>query len=871
MNYSARHSIRSGNWELAAVHVVTPGNTSIWVHPEQGLNLVYGRNGVGKSFLIDGMKHLLALGSTEHPRNKFSDTQPLVRGFVRLEHDLLMEELFCAAVKDLANRRAWSNRKEWEAAREVSNWQSTPTSSKEIVLSGALGSPLDWQLFADGLRRKVNEVVQTLLEHLDDDASDPAEAGNPDAHSGRSPYEVVAPLLHNLRWLESLTKGLSETLSARFKYWRDLNADEILADLERFGFNPKHLDSDVVIDPSFENLSFSQLLEIHAWDLLTDLERVLNTPAGDVEWSLWVPVDDLPRETTAPARDFVAEPDRLIQTVAQALRIATENPTLWIERREDLSWNVGLAVRYSDFEVEDGPVNRLRRLLTTRDITDEGTLRAIAVLGESRVAWIVDHTLSVDRETAFNSPETPTGYLPLAPYRPLCATEVPLFWAVDLDRPVDMLEVAKDLLTFAVGYSRFGADRNGDATVMLSRFRDQSVLELPRLAKIEGLLGEINQLLRRLDLDVAGVRFSVSTDLGEWSRGEAASLTFQTAHSDKWLPFSLLSSAQQAWVSIVMAIVAARPFVAPILLADEPDSGIHERAAHSVFQFLTGSGFDGFVSSHSVSALRQAMGHLLHLYVDSTGVARLERPGLGSDVEAAAKRLGTTPFDLLSLKRAIILVEGSHDAEVVRRLVSLSQDPLLPERLLVAPMRGVKNVVSAADSVILTEFTDLHVIVVVDNASASALSTAMSAMVASLSQGMSIDKAFHQSGLARLGDRGTFEERVLTDLLHRTAQRGLLHRFHVCPLPTADIIELLPEDAFGLTASWSDLRADFRHESSGAPQREDFKDWLRRTRSAQISTAKIGRAFERLDYVPEPLAVLLHEIEIAAALPVLDR
>jgi hypothetical protein len=186
-------------------------------------------------------------------------------------------------------------------------------------------------------------------------------------------------------------------------------------------------------------------------------------------------------------------------------------------------------------------------------------------------------------------------------------------------------------------------------------------------------------------------------------------------------------------------------------------------------------------------------------------------------------------------------------------------------------MRGIKNVVSAADSAILTEFTDLHIIVVVDNASAAKLSVAADKLGALLAAGMSVDQAFRQSGFKDISESRSFEERVLADLALRSAQRGLLHRFHICPLPTEDIIELLPESAFGLNRSWSELRAEFRRDSQHGAKRHDFKDWLRAHHSAQISTARIGRAFGNLDDLPDPLGALLREIEVVSALSELDR
>jgi len=95
----------------------------------------------------------------------------------------------------------------------------------------------------------------------------------------------------------------------------------------------------------------------------------------------------------------------------------------------------------------------------------------------------------------------------------------------------------------------------------------------------------------------------------------------------------------------------------------------------------------------------------------------------------------------------------------------------------------------------------------------------------------------------------------------------MLDRFHVFGLGRKDVIEYLPASAFGLTDGWEKLRSDF--DQFRDTERLDFKDWLRRERSAEISTRRIRSAFDSLDSVDSELLQLLSEIEIRAAVSAL--
>lgn len=312
-----------------------------------------------------------------------------------------------------------------------------------------------------------------------------------------------------------------------------------------------------------------------------------------------------------------------------------------------------------------------------------------------------------------------------------------------------------------------------------------------------------------------------------------------------------------------MRLVAAQKTNSRVLiLADEPDRSLHERAAHNAMAALGDSGLDVIVSSHSVAALRTRNATLHHLEVDANRRRTVSEVAVGNDVLVAAERLGTTPYDLLSLKRMIVLVEGAHDEAVIGRLLSLSDNKLLSDRVLIAAMRGVKNVVTAADSVLVTEFSELSLLVVVDNGRNDVFKPILSELRELDSAGASEKELKKILTIHRKGHDASFEERMLFDLLERAIHRGVLRRLDLFALSVGDVIELLPAVGFGSSLSWEELRKQYQRSGF----RTDFKDWLRETQQISVSVRTIEEAFDKSDSVHPELTRLLQEIELGCSI-----
>jgi hypothetical protein len=180
----------------------------------------------------------------------------------------------------------------------------------------------------------------------------------------------------------------------------------------------------------------------------------------------------------------------------------------------------------------------------------------------------------------------------------------------------------------------------------------------------------------------------------------------------------------------------------------------------------------------------------------------------------------------------------------------------------------VRNLAGAADWLIVSDFTDLHVVVVCDNGRHDTIAPVLDQARMLAGEGLSPRRVVRECGLAQLAQRASSEERALVDLIERAIIRNATHRIHLYLLPWPDIIELLPPSSFGLAQPWSALRREY---ARAGVKPVDFKSWLRATRNAGISMRSIGKAFDELDTVPEPLHGLLREIEVVSSLAPLDR
>jgi energy-coupling factor transporter ATP-binding protein EcfA2 len=390
---------------------------------------------------------------------------------------------------------------------------------------------------------------------------------------------------------------------------------------------------------------------------------------------------------------------------------------------------------------------------------------------------------------------------------------------------------------------------------------------LQRLQQQVALAGEDLSLL---DLGLGALRLKVPNDVRTWFGRSPVTLEVLDLPTGRWVPVASLSSAQQLWVGHLLRIHESLRQSFPLLvLIDEPERGIHSSAARSVLRYLASLDATVIAASHSPAAFSMPEVSLLH--VDRSFGRVTLGPVQSSDyVRDTAARLGTTPMELLSLKRLIVYVEGAHDKAIIDELVGQSQRTDLRDRVIIVPARGARNFGQVAGSTLIRDFTDLHVLVVADNARTEPMQELSEQVQEQLAVGMTTERALRHVGFDSKSEGATDEERVLWDLLKSSFERGMQHRVSFFGLAVRDVMETLPPASLGIPAGqdWASLRRSYesaprpRRTSARGPQ-HNFKQWLRQEYKVPISATSLKRAFVALDELPPELTRLLRDIEIA--------
>lgn len=331
--------------------------------------------------------------------------------------------------------------------------------------------------------------------------------------------------------------------------------------------------------------------------------------------------------------------------------------------------------------------------------------------------------------------------------------------------------------------------------------------------------------------------------------------------SGRWVGLGSLSAAQRRWAEVSAQWVLSGDVPEPgfqrdswprVLLVDEPELALHPVAVDHLADGLR-MHLRSLQPEASVIATTHSPGLLsiadrpLHFARDSDGASSIMSMRATTDLDLAVEELGIRRSDLLQRYRVFLVVEGAHDKAVLEELFG-DEWEAIRTRILV--MRGAKHALSVAASEVLLEFTDAHVVLLLDNLDHQLLTNL--AQARALGMDGSVRRAI------RLLD-GLTTERILTgeEVVAVSVAKASLNtrpdRVHVHGLPRGDIIEYLPESAFGLKGQWRSLRKDYADVVEPGREWMSFKDWLRKARGASIGVGSIRDAARRLGHQPDDL------------------
>ena len=332
-------------------------------------------------------------------------------------------------------------------------------------------------------------------------------------------------------------------------------------------------------------------------------------------------------------------------------------------------------------------------------------------------------------------------------------------------------------------------------------------------------------------------------------------LSWRAEAAPETVPVSALSAAQRRWATIAVKVTLRRLEQCHVVLVlDEPEAGLHRTAeahcARGLAQVAAADHSLVVVATHSPEFLDAPAASLHHVHTpvghEHATIVNLDAARLHElDV------FGITPSDLLRRQKVFLLVEGTHDELV---LTTLLKDELAAARVQVLPLRGAKQLASTIDSKFLFDYTDAHVVALVDNLSATHLQGIWDqALVAAAIEGPEAASAWLRS---QLPAKEKSENKFLGEFLSAALHSGnTLDRVTPFGLQQPDVIMYLPVASFVPTArSWDQLIAQHAHDAKHVP----FKTWLARSFGCTFDNASILRALEALgDEVPTELYDLL--------------
>lgn len=859
--------------ELSMIQVRLKNQEVVWFEPANGLSAIYGLNGTGKSTIINALKNLfnenrdikaeIDRANTENVRGFIEFSMPIwgLDWICRLAHNYEYfidtgKYLSSAVYFESAISRDTNFRKNgFNFSKKDSRHFSNAVYSPEVY--GGEASRIEfWNKFENECNEfKVNSIV--VPEMRDIFFMDELLYSN----SFRR-LDEIGRLFDALRENTIFTYGHTPLSGIT-----TVDANEILKAFS-VGFE---FAEDTFDDRAFPNTSWSEILKLEVFALAKEIYDGLTSRLSDCGF---IERDDFYEEYADDVvlADLIPNAYAFFGRILKAVFDDLAIPTFWFEpnnlKNTSSKFSLGIAVgKVNQSESSDNTNHEilrgmLQQLQTDCNLdSDYGRALTYLVVNCEFVGGILEGR-GADLDN-FHSYLSNPHYVSIGTFAGCAFLDDLPFRTIDLDANVNLDKVAQQTVKNVINES-------ARWSLMFSFEGDEKEFDLDAslLGELQIRVDRITVFLQSLEIGISRCVIDISKDLVDWIDGIPATVKFFTEGNHP-SPISIhgLSSAQQYWVNAAFLLFGeSSDEKTNIILADEPEKSLHTRAIIRVLDALVKFGDSSVIATHSTIVFRLPDARLLHLERGHDGYSRLGEPWLGDDIENAAKRLGTSTFELFSFKRAFVVVEGAHDVAIVEGLASLSFNGRLADKLLIVPARGIKNVATVADSVVVTDFTVLHVLIILDNGRTAALQEIVRRARESLDSGASATQTITQSGLHEFSKDATFEERVTLDLIQRAIHRRMLHRLHFFALPTRDIVDLLPVSSFGLTKSWEELRAEHHRQSRG----KSFKEWLKEEYQVSISTKTVKKAFDSLDNIDGPLKDLLDELEVVASLSSLD-
>lgn len=336
-----------------------------------------------------------------------------------------------------------------------------------------------------------------------------------------------------------------------------------------------------------------------------------------------------------------------------------------------------------------------------------------------------------------------------------------------------------------------------------------------------------------------------SDGLVEWSGIDQAGIR---------MPLTNFSYAQNRWINFAIEVASIQDDCPLRLIClDEPEAGLHRRAerylARGLANVVRSNNLTLLMATHSPEFLGLEGALLNHVHRDANGRTVVE--SLTNDLSSRLDDLGLDKSDLLQLCRLVLVVEGQHDLIVLQQLLGEELRLLGVE---VLALRGLRNLKNASDAQLLFRFTDADVVYLADNENNERVSS-----IWHRAQAAPYEDALEILSEMTRGSANS-EAVFLREFAALAHGFDASDRIHLAAVSKGDIIEYLPieffvDESFGVK-DWDELRRNW--EKLGT--KKSLKAWMTQSFGSKFSDEVVRQAASAMDEVPEDLVNLLEMV-----------
>jgi hypothetical protein len=254
----------------------------------------------------------------------------------------------------------------------------------------------------------------------------------------------------------------------------------------------------------------------------------------------------------------------------------------------------------------------------------------------------------------------------LAPYAP-----VGQFWsAIELDHfPVSVrrFDPQRPPLDAVQEFLGASVERLSSGTISVTSDSESSVLQvqLPELDQLNAELRELSATVANAQVGVSAVRLAIQGGLRDVLSGGVLKVEALDPVTNTWRSVDTLSEGQRSWVGFFLSVALQDDRSSTVLLADEVDQGMAERAVAGLLLALERLYPVIVATSHSPAALRTGVGELRHVARTPQGNIVVASPTKQRDARAMAQSLGVSISDMLSMLGAVVVVRDDAQRDVM--------------------------------------------------------------------------------------------------------------------------------------------------------------------------------------------------------------